>query len=163
MGASVRPAPWSVLSLATLSLILSLSSTTSAECYYPDGSIAKDYTYVSCGGETKACCIPSEKDQCLSNGLCFWPGGNYPFRGACSDKDWGSKCPNVCTTGQLCPCSFISPERTTDLIRCTSQAERTVGTNSTTAAVPSTAALTPRPSLAVTMPLDLSISTAYRS
>ncbi|OAL49128.1 hypothetical protein IQ07DRAFT_588474 [Pyrenochaeta sp. DS3sAY3a] len=32
----------------------------------------------------------SEGDQCLSNGLCYYPGGEYMFRGGCSDKNWNS-------------------------------------------------------------------------
>ncbi|KAF2182080.1 hypothetical protein K469DRAFT_691683 [Zopfia rhizophila CBS 207.26] len=29
-------------------------------------------------------------DQYLSNGLCYYPGGEYMFRGACTDKLWQS-------------------------------------------------------------------------
>lgn len=55
-----------------------------AQCYYPDGSEAKDYTFVECYTPSAApnalsrhapCCIPSEGDICQMNGLCYWPGG----------------------------------------------------------------------------------------
>ncbi|KAH7077168.1 hypothetical protein FB567DRAFT_608132 [Paraphoma chrysanthemicola] len=76
-----------------------LSRVVSASCYYPDGSFPTDYVYVPCSGtEHTSCCIPSEGDQCLSNGLCYYPGGEYLFRGACTDKNWNSPgCFNHCT------------------------------------------------------------------
>ncbi|OCK79359.1 hypothetical protein K432DRAFT_405676 [Lepidopterella palustris CBS 459.81] len=77
-------------------------STLTAPCsYYPDGSFPQDYTYQACTGDTySSCCIPSEGDQCMSNGLCFYPGGQYLFRGACTDKTWSAKeCFQHCKTG----------------------------------------------------------------
>ena len=70
-------------------------------CYYPDGSVAKTYTWVACknsGTGASSCCIPSEGDTCLSNGLCNWVG-HYVFRGACTDQTWkDGACPS-----QFCP------------------------------------------------------------
>jgi hypothetical protein len=43
------------------------SSPGTSTCYYPDGSIASDYSYVACSGSgNSACCIPDEGDVCLS-------------------------------------------------------------------------------------------------
>jgi len=77
------PRPALLLSLAGLA-----SRTVAQNCYYPDGGLATDYTYQPCvgGGGVSSCCIPSEGDKCLSNGLCYWPSGAYPFRGACTGK-----------------------------------------------------------------------------
>ncbi|KAI9780835.1 MAG: hypothetical protein M1839_006462 [Geoglossum umbratile] len=76
-----------------------LVAAQTQQCYYPNGAVAKDYTYAVCNSTTtqSACCIPSEGDVCLSNDLCYWPSGNYPFRGACTDKSWTSDaCPKYC-------------------------------------------------------------------
>jgi len=71
---------------------------TAQDCYYPDGQIPTDYVYTPCNGSSAvSCCVPSTGDICLSNGLCFWPGGPYPYRGACTDRDWTSDtCPRFC-------------------------------------------------------------------
>ncbi|KAH0538630.1 hypothetical protein FGG08_004767 [Glutinoglossum americanum] len=68
------------------------------QCYYPDGLVPTDYTYVPCVGDGfSSCCIPNEGDVCLSNGLCYYPKGAYPFRGACTDLTWSSDaCPKYC-------------------------------------------------------------------
>ncbi|KAI9854408.1 MAG: hypothetical protein M1813_001257 [Trichoglossum hirsutum] len=82
-----------------LLLVLSLSLLATADqCYYPNGLIAADYNYVPCEGTSySSCCIPSEGDVCLSNGLCYYPKGAYPFRGACTDRSWSSdSCPKYC-------------------------------------------------------------------
>lgn len=89
--------------------ILSLSSAAfgffahrvRASCYYPDGTFPTDYSYEPCTGDQySTCCIPSEGDQCLSNGLCYYPGGEYAFRGACTDKTWqASQCFQHCKSG----------------------------------------------------------------
>ncbi|KAH0543609.1 hypothetical protein FGG08_002047 [Glutinoglossum americanum] len=69
--------------------ILALSApllASAQNCYYPDGSLATDYHYQLCTGDTyTTCCIPSEGD------------GAYPFRGACTDQSWSSdSCPKFC-------------------------------------------------------------------
>lgn len=74
-----------------------------ASCYYPDGSFPSDYVYTACSGsEFTSCCIASEGDQCLSNGLCYYPksSSKYLFRGACTDKTWKSEnCFQHCLSG----------------------------------------------------------------
>src|SRR5438876_2185174 len=87
------------LLLPLLLLPLFPLSTTAQTCYYPDGSRARDYTYVPCvNGTHSTCCIPSEGDVCLSNNICFYTTGDYPFRGACTDSTWSSNaCPQFCT------------------------------------------------------------------
>lgn len=73
-----------------------------ATCYYPDGSVAGTYTWVPCKstGTASTCCIPSEGDVCMADGLCNWVG-HYYFRGACTDKTWQDpSCAQVCQGGQ---------------------------------------------------------------
>src|SRR4051794_14152448 len=72
-----------------------------AECYYPDYLVAQDFDFVPCGASNtiSACCVPSEGDVCLSNGLCDWTG-NYLYRGACTDPSWKSEnCTTYCASG----------------------------------------------------------------
>ncbi|KAF1808446.1 hypothetical protein P152DRAFT_222598 [Eremomyces bilateralis CBS 781.70] len=66
-------------------------------CYLPDGSNATDYQYYPCSGDThSSCCLPSQQDQCLSNGLCNVPGA-YTYRAACTDQTWKDpNCPQFC-------------------------------------------------------------------
>lgn len=81
----------------------SLIQRVGASCYYPDGSFPSDYVYTACSGsEFTSCCIASEGDQCLSNGLCYYPrsSSKYLFRGACTDKTWKSEnCFKHCLSG----------------------------------------------------------------
>lgn len=75
-----------------------------ATCYYPDGSVAGTYTWVPCKstGTASTCCIPSEGDVCMADGLCNWVG-HYYFRGACTDSTWQDpSCAQVCQGGQCC-------------------------------------------------------------
>ncbi|KAI9856839.1 MAG: hypothetical protein M1824_005212 [Vezdaea acicularis] len=93
----------SALSLFSLLLSSTLYSTAQAQiCYYPNGLVPTDYDYVPCTGDsTSSCCIPSEGDICLSNGLCqFGKDSTYYFRGACTDKTWAKNggCPSYCAT-----------------------------------------------------------------
>ncbi|OCL13945.1 hypothetical protein AOQ84DRAFT_74884 [Glonium stellatum] len=78
-----------------------LAHRVGASCYYPDGTFPTDYSYEPCTGDQySSCCIPSEGDQCLSNGLCYYTGGQYAFRGACTDKTWqASQCFQHCKSG----------------------------------------------------------------
>ncbi|KAF2255367.1 hypothetical protein BU26DRAFT_600882 [Trematosphaeria pertusa] len=63
-----------------------------ASCFYPDGTFPDDYVYTACSGdEFTSCCILTEGDQCLSNGLCYSQAAGYMFRGACTDKTWNSE------------------------------------------------------------------------
>lgn len=75
--------------------VVFLHTVSADKCYYPDGTIATDYTYQPCvGSGISSCCIPSEGDKCLSNGLCIDGIRNYPFRGACTgvSRESGPRC-----------------------------------------------------------------------
>ncbi|KAF2810127.1 uncharacterized protein BDZ99DRAFT_570749 [Mytilinidion resinicola] len=89
------------LSLFSAFLSIAFVGRVGASCYYPDGTFPTDYIYTPCTGDTySSCCIASEGDQCLSNGLCEYPGGDYVFRGACTDKTWEApECFQHCKTG----------------------------------------------------------------
>ncbi|KAI2837487.1 hypothetical protein CBS11350_8691 [Aspergillus niger] len=83
---------------ATALLLATCISTSSATatCYFPDGSIASNN--VPCSSDTySACC--GKSDVCLSNNLCM-DTGEQPYvlsRGACTDPNWESdNCPSVC-------------------------------------------------------------------
>lgn len=87
--------------LLSVAILLSTLPTIRASCYYPDGSFPTDYVFEACGGDSGTCCIPSEGDVCLSNGLCsLGASGTYLFRGACTDKTWNSpSCLQHCKDG----------------------------------------------------------------
>src|SRR5436190_9734560 len=72
------------------------------KCFYPDGDPAIDYQFVPCspGKPVSACCVPSEGDVCLPSGLCNWTD-HYPYRGACTSRNWGAGCPNFCSSSKL--------------------------------------------------------------
>ncbi|KAB2574296.1 hypothetical protein DBV05_g7025 [Lasiodiplodia theobromae] len=86
------------------------TATGAATCYYPDGSKATDYQYVPYPNAStvsfRSCCIPSENDTYLDNGLCYFPvnpstpsHGNYIYRGGCTDQSWRSDaCASKCTS-----------------------------------------------------------------
>jgi hypothetical protein len=104
---SFKTLPFQVLILAPV-----LMERASADCYYPDGSNATDYTYEPCKSGTgfSSCCIPGEGDLCLSDGLCYYSSGSYPFRGACTDPTFKSKeCPQYCTGSMLSSFFVKSP------------------------------------------------------
>ncbi|KAF2112427.1 hypothetical protein BDV96DRAFT_580683 [Lophiotrema nucula] len=90
-----------LLSLSCALLNGLLSWGVQGSCYYPDGSFPDDYIYTECSSdEGTTCCRLEEGDQCLSNGLCYYPWGEYMFRGGCSDKSWNSTgCFQHCKTG----------------------------------------------------------------
>ena len=83
-----------------VSLLFGVRAALSQSCYYPDSELATDYTWVPCGSDntTSTCCVPSEGDVCLSNGLCSWTG-HYVYRGTCTDPTWPESCPGYCTSG----------------------------------------------------------------
>ncbi|KAL2794752.1 hypothetical protein BJX66DRAFT_189054 [Aspergillus keveii] len=64
-------------------------------CFFPSGAVATDN--VACSSdEYTACC--GTHDLCLSNGLCL-SVVHQPYvlnRGACTDPEWGSGCPQYC-------------------------------------------------------------------
>ncbi|KAH7132010.1 hypothetical protein B0J11DRAFT_576962 [Dendryphion nanum] len=92
-----------LLSFSCAFLSKTLVRRVGASCYYPDGTFPTDYVYTACSGsEFTSCCILDEADQCLANGLCYYPKGKYMFRGACSDKTWKSEsCFQHCTGGDV--------------------------------------------------------------
>ena len=100
------------LVLVLLSLFFLQTSYVSAfvQCYYPDGSIPTDFTYVPCtSGNMSACCIQSEGDVCQPNGLCYYPPKAHNFRGACTDQTWASDaCPKICISGKRVTLTIIS-------------------------------------------------------
>lgn len=88
-------------------------------CYYPNGQVATGYTWVPCrstGGTASSCCIPSEGDTCMSNGLCNWVG-HYYFRGACTDQTWkDGSCAQVCQGDS--PSSWVQLQKCTSGLYC---------------------------------------------
>ena len=91
--------------LLTLSLLV---ATTSALCYYPDGTTGSDslknyYDFKPCNGENTTfsqCCYFDEGDVCLPNGMCHNIPKGYKYRAACENKDWEG-CQLVCPDGKL--------------------------------------------------------------
>ncbi|KAF7551800.1 hypothetical protein G7Z17_g4742 [Cylindrodendrum hubeiense] len=82
-----------------LLLITGLVALAAAQCYYPDGSEASDRRYEPCGGINttfSTCCVFSEGEECLPNGLCMHPG-HYDYRAACDNRDWEG-CAAICPT-----------------------------------------------------------------
>lgn len=114
----------SMSATALLGLLLAATSTsataaglqrrqgsTGGQCYYPDGTPARDYPYVRCDGTygpaSAACCYPGEGDVCLEGGICDWVG-RYPYRATCSDPTWSDpSCPSRVCPGSEFP--FRSP------------------------------------------------------
>ena len=91
----------------TLSLLF---ATTSALCYYPDGTTGSDslknyYDFQPCSGENTTfsqCCYFDEGDVCFPNGMCHNVPKGYKYRAACENKDWEG-CQLVCPDGKLAP------------------------------------------------------------
>ncbi|OIW26991.1 hypothetical protein CONLIGDRAFT_717166 [Coniochaeta ligniaria NRRL 30616] len=101
-----------------------------ATCYYPDGSVAGSYNWVPCKstGTASTCCIPSEGDVCMEDGLCNWVGYYY-FRGACTDQTWQDpSCAQVCQGDS--PTSWISLQKCTSGDYCCGSGCCTDGTSS---------------------------------
>ncbi|RHZ55476.1 hypothetical protein CDV55_103133 [Aspergillus turcosus] len=77
--------------------IIPLVSST-ATCYWPDGSISKTNTPCS-SGPNASCC--DSHNICLSNNLCLdvFVQPYVLSRGGCTDPNWESdECPSVCLT-----------------------------------------------------------------
>ncbi|KAL3459004.1 hypothetical protein BJX64DRAFT_301614 [Aspergillus heterothallicus] len=67
----------------------------SRTCFFPSGAVASNNVPCS-SDEYTSCCGLS--DLCLSNGLCL-SVTHQPYvlsRGACTDPEWGSGCPQYC-------------------------------------------------------------------
>lgn len=82
-------------------LYFTATTSASASCYYPSGSIAP--ADIPCNHnptEDSACC--GQGFICLSNGLCQNPlvaAGEFGLysRGSCTDQSWtSSQCPKFC-------------------------------------------------------------------
>ncbi|POR38948.1 Uncharacterized protein TPAR_00844, partial [Tolypocladium paradoxum] len=66
-------------------------------CFYGDGTAATDWEFRACGHTNTTyniCCLPSNNDQCMANGLCSYPG-HYMYRGPC-DNGHGDGCRSIC-------------------------------------------------------------------
>lgn len=71
------------------------------------------------GSTFSSCCIPSEGDTCLTDGLCFFPqststqtSGNYVYRGACTDQAWkDGSCATQCITSKCTLLCLSSQQR----------------------------------------------------
>ncbi|KAL3477787.1 hypothetical protein BJX99DRAFT_257159 [Aspergillus californicus] len=64
-------------------------------CFFPSGAVAPGNVACSSDEYTSCCGID---DLCLSNGLCL-AVSHQPYvlsRGACTDPEWGSGCPQYC-------------------------------------------------------------------
>ncbi|RJE24081.1 hypothetical protein PHISCL_03570 [Aspergillus sclerotialis] len=71
---------------------LPASVFASPPCYWPDGTLAKDYT--SCGEDTNQCC--SKESICLTNGYCMSMVFSFNLsRATCKDRTWRT-CKNPC-------------------------------------------------------------------
>lgn len=77
-----------------------LSARAADTCYYPDGSTDSGHFACSSGGASMCC---AEGFDCLSNGLCRdtrYDNNQRILRGGCTDKSWGSGCPQRCTSSE---------------------------------------------------------------
>lgn len=93
-----------MMHLKTL-LYLSLPTAVLASptCYYPDGSVAANYTSCASDDSVSHCC--SKESICLTNGYCMAAVNTYSMtRGTCTDKSWPSDtCKNPCEYGTRLP------------------------------------------------------------
>lgn len=87
----------SILSLAALA-----TTSRAQQCYYPSGKVATADIPCSASSDNTHCC--GKTGICLSNGYCMetseesGPLGLY--RGSCTDRNWGSSCPQQCLGGK---------------------------------------------------------------
>jgi hypothetical protein len=88
-----------------LYLFLSINAVR-ALCYFPDGETIAIQDTPCYSGEPSFCC--GQGFACMSNSLCkltdyvvdAGSGQSTFVRGSCSDKAWGSSCPNFCVTSE---------------------------------------------------------------
>lgn len=98
--------------LITLLILSYLYPIVTAECYFPDGSLA-DSNYQACnatasGAAHSACC--AQGDACSTTGYCFGSAG-FPYRGACTDQSWNAK--------ECCPgCKDIAKKSSSVIYHC---------------------------------------------
>lgn len=100
-GSAQRP-PNMQLSAFLASAALATTSLAQ-QCYYPSGKVGTADIPCSTSSENAHCC--GKTGICLSNWYCMetseesGPLGLY--RGSCTDRDWGSSCPQECLGGKL--------------------------------------------------------------
>lgn len=93
------------LNLAFLSVIALVNAA--AECYFPNGDLARLDTPCYADGGASHCCGPNS--LCLTNGLCLAVVAPFTLsRGSCTDKTWGPSCPSICGKSQ--PVTYSSQE-----------------------------------------------------
>ena len=82
-----------------------LLGRVSSLCYYPNGDLARDDQACDSTKSTSSCC--GQGYACLSNGLCSKTSftkdniGDKYGRGSCTDRKWGSGCPNYCVDPKI--------------------------------------------------------------
>ncbi|KAI7778510.1 hypothetical protein LA080_002018 [Diaporthe eres] len=81
-----------------LSLAAFATTSLAQQCYYPSGKVGTADIPCSTSSDNTHCC--GKSGICLSNGYCMetsedsGPLGLY--RGSCTDRNWGSSCPQQC-------------------------------------------------------------------
>ncbi|KAK2604664.1 hypothetical protein N8I77_007576 [Diaporthe amygdali] len=83
---------------SALALAAFATATLAQQCYYPSGKVGTADIPCSTSADNTHCC--GKTGICLSNGYCMetsedsGPLGLY--RGSCTDRNWGSSCPQKC-------------------------------------------------------------------
>ncbi|KAI0156610.1 hypothetical protein GGR57DRAFT_463947 [Xylariaceae sp. FL1272] len=76
-------------------LLISLAAipTAYSQCYFPGGAPADSYYPCGADSDNSGMCCHSD-DVCTEHGVCVTFDTNVPYRGACTDRSWGSTtCP----------------------------------------------------------------------
>jgi len=82
---------------AAIFMASGIHAASAQQCYYPNGKPSPNDS--PCSSNGGACC-PVDW-QCLDNGLCFLEQFSYYERHSCTDKAWGSSCPDMCTYSEF--------------------------------------------------------------
>lgn len=108
-----RKSPSTMLELLVGAAVFSSAFASQNHCYWPPGVSSSLRSRV---GDEQRPCFPDQdnspccglaktngqpEDICLSNGLCLVqvePMTGLIVQNACTDKSWGSECPQVCDT-----------------------------------------------------------------
>lgn len=137
---------------STWLILLSVSQFANCQtCYWPNG---ENSGYTQCSSNGRACCYNTDDahhDPCFSNGLCQSMYFGYIYRGACTDPNWGSSCPNVCTNGTT-PSIFLPPYHISSPLSHSHQHSTDVPNQSTTAKCSCASASPGTPIVAKTSP-----------
>lgn len=87
-----------------LCFALPAAISASPPCYWPDGTLANEYT--SCGEGFSHCC--HNASVCMTNGYCISVVDAMSMsRATCKDRTWRS-CENPCATGRFHPAASYS-------------------------------------------------------